>query len=182
MLDPGQYKDIEIECGIFERPHMILVYGGSYSGKTHMIVNLIKRHHEKFKKIIICGAKNELLTDEATRHKTIFYENEDNPIYDPFQESEELSGTYPKLLILDDLMSEIYSSQLASKLFSKGRHLNLSTIIILQSFYPQGGSKSIVPMLKNNANLQFFFKLRNRSEMNQVSKKLEHSKKNQQFF
>ena len=104
MLDPGQYKDIEIECGIFERPHMILVYGGSYSGKTQMIVNLIKRHHEKFKKIIICGAKNELLTDEATRHKIIFYENEDNPIYDPFQESEELSGTYPKLLILDDLI------------------------------------------------------------------------------
>ena len=37
-------------------------------------------------------------------------------------------------------------------------------------------------MLKNNANLLFFFKLRNRSEMNLVSKKLEHSKKGQDFF
>lgn len=182
MLEASRYKDIEIECDLFERPHMILCYGGSYSGKTHMIVNLIKRYHEKFKKIIICGAKNGLLTDEATKHKSVFYENEDSPIYDPFQDSEGLSANDPKLLILDDLMSEVYSSQLASKIFSKGRHLNLTTIIILQSFYPQGCSKSIVPMLKNNANLQIFFKLRNRSEMNLVGKKLEHSKKNQQFF
>ena len=151
MSDADRFKNIEIECDIFERPYMVLVYGGSYSGKTHMIANLVKRHHTKFKKIIVCGASNALLTDEATKHKTIFYDNEESPIYDPFQES---GDSEPKLLILDDLMSEICSSQLVSKIFSKGRHLNLSTIILLQSFYPQGTSKSIVPMLKNNANLQ----------------------------
>ena len=151
MSDSYRFKNIEIECDIFVRPYMVLIYGGSYSGKTHMVTNLVKRHHTKFKKIIVCGASNDLLTDEATKHKTIFYDNEESPIYNPFQES---GDSEPKLLILDDLMSEICSSQLVSKIFSKGRHLNLSTIILLQSFYPQGTSKSIVPMLKNNANLQ----------------------------
>ena len=137
MSVADQFKNIEIECDIFERPYMVLVYGGSYSGKTHMIVNLVLRHHMKFKKIIICGAKNNFLTYEATKHKTIFYDNEESPIYDPFQDSDGTNNE-PKLLILDDLMSEIYSSQLVSIIFSKGRHLNLRTIIILQSFYPQG--------------------------------------------
>ena len=87
----------------------------------------------KFKKIIICGAKNGLLTDEATKHKTIFYDNEESPIYDPFQDSDDANNEL-KFLILDNFMSELYSSQLASNFFSKGRHLNLSTIITLQSF------------------------------------------------
>ena len=79
-------------------------------------------------------------------------------------------------------MSEVYHSQLVSKIFSKGRHLNLSVIVILQSYYPQGSSKSLVPMLKNNASIQIFFKLRNRGEMKLIAKKFEHGKKNQDFF
>ena len=79
-------------------------------------------------------------------------------------------------------MAEVYHSQLVSKIFSKGRHLNLSIIVILQSYYPQGSSKSIVPMLKNNSSIQIFFKLRNRSEMKLISKKFEHTTKNQNFF
>ncbi len=112
----------------------------------------------KFKKIIICGAKNDLASDEATRHKTIFYDNEDSPIYDPFQgEDTQDNDSRQILLILDDLMSEVYSSQLVSKKNSKGRHINLSTRVILQSYVPQGASKSLVAMLKNNVSLQLFF-------------------------
>lgn len=182
-LDADLYKDIDIECEIFYRPERILVYGGSFSGKTHMVVKLVLRHHEKFKKIIICGAKNELCTHPDTKHKTIFYENDDNPIYDPFNNNSDVS-TDPRqtLLILDDLMSECYHSQLVSRIFSKGRHLTLSVIVILQSYYPQGSSKSIIPMVKNNSSIQLFFKLRNRSEMKLISKKFEFTKKNQHFF
>ena len=181
-LDADLYKDIDIECEIFYRPERILVYGGSFSGKTHTIVKLVLRHHEKFKKIIICGAKNELLTHPDTAKKTFFYENEDNPIYDPFPQLDDSTDPRQTLLVLDDLMSEVVSSQLVSKIFSKGRHLSLSVIVILQSYYPQGSSKSIIPMVKNNASVQLFFKLRNRSEMKLVSKKIEFTKKNQLHF
>ena len=181
-LDADQFKDIEIECEIFQRPERILLYGGSWSGKSHMVVNLVLRHQEKFLKIVICGAKNNLLSHPKTKNKTIFYENDDNPIYDPFEANDHHTGGGQTLLILDDLMSEVYNSQLVSKIFSKGRHLNLSVIVILQSYYPQGSSKSLVPMLKNNASIQIFFKLRNRGEMKLIAKKFEHGKKNQDFF
>ena len=180
-LDADQFKDIEIECEIFNRPERCLIYGGSFSGKSHMVTNLVLRHQEKFEKIIICGAKNDLLTHPKTKNKTTFYENDDNPIYDPFEEPHSKGGGQT-LLILDDLMSEVYHSQLVSKIFSKGRHLNLSVIVILQSYYPQGSSKSLVPMLKNNASIQIFFKLRNRGEMKLIAKKFEHGKKKQDFF
>ena len=72
-LDADLYKDIDIECEIFERCDRILVYGGSFSGKSHMVVKLVLRHHEKFKKIIVCGAKNELLTHPDTKYKTVFF-------------------------------------------------------------------------------------------------------------
>ena len=158
MSVADQFKNIEVECDIFERPYQVLVYGGSWSGKTHTTVNLVKRHHMKFKKIIICGAKNELSTDETTKHKTVFYDNEELPIYDPFQ-GDEARDNDPRqiLLILDDLMSEVYSSQLVAKIFAKGRHINLSTIVILQSYFSRSTSKSLVPMLKNNFSLQLFF-------------------------
>ena len=180
-----QFKNIEIECDIFEKPDRLLVYGGSYSGKTHMVVNLVLKHHNKFKKIILCGAKNALLVHRDTKDKCIFYDNEDSPIYDPFREEEEDSCNNDKrqtLIILDDLMTEVYNSQIVSKIFSKGRHLNLSCIVILQSFFPQGASKSLVPMLKNNSSIQIFLKLRNRGEMGLIAKKFEHGKKSQEFF
>ena len=114
--------------------------------------------------------------------KHFFYENEDNPIYDPFPQLDDSTDPRQTLLVLDDLMSEVVSSQLVSRIFSKGRHLSLSVIVILQSYYPQGSSKSIIPMVKNNSSIQLFFKLRNRSEMKLISKKIEFTKKNQHFF
>ena len=37
-------------------------------------------------------------------------------------------------------------------------------------------------MVKNNASIQIFFRLRNQAEMSLVAKKLEFDKKSQQFF
>ena len=185
MSVADQFKNIEVECEIFARPDRILIYGGSFSGKTHMVVNLVLKHHNKFKKIILCGAKNDLLMHRDTKDKCIFYDNEDSPIYDPFHDTDSCNNDNDKrqtLIILDDLMSEVYNSQKVSKIFSKGRHLNLSCIVILQSFFPQGASKSLVPMIKNNSSIQIFFKLRNRSEMGLLAKKFEHGKKSQEFF
>ena len=156
MENVQQFKTVEVECEIFKRSERCLVYGGSYSGKTYFIQNLILRHHEKFKKIIICGAKNDLLTHPLTSSKTIFYENDENPIYDPFTDQLNDTDKRQTLLILDDVMTEAYNSTLVSKIYSKGRHLNLSVFLILQSFFPQGTSKSLVPMLKNNSSIQFF--------------------------
>lgn len=183
MTADRNFKDLQIDCEIFQRSERFLIYGGSFSGKSHMVQGLVLRHHEKFRKIIICGTRNDLLTYPQTRDKTVLYENDDNPIYDPFTVVDtDIEDKRQTLLILDDLMSESYNSQLVNRMFSKGRHLNLSIILILQSYYPQGASKSLIPQIKNNASIQIFFKLRNKSEMKSVARKLEYGKKGQDFF
>ena len=48
MSVADQFKNIEIECEIFQKPDRLLIYGGSYSGKSHMVVNLVLKHHNKF--------------------------------------------------------------------------------------------------------------------------------------
>ena len=108
-------------------------------------------------------------------------------IYNPFNEAaEELRDDDDDdrqiLVVYDDLMSEAYNSQIISTLFSKGRHYKISTILVLQSYFPSGSGRSVLPMVKNNANLQIFFMLRNTSEMALVSKKLEFNPKAREFF
>lgn len=150
-----------------------------------MIQKLVLRHHSNFKKIIICGTKNELLKYPETKLKTEFYDEESSPIFDPFKagnQFEQNGDDRQTLIILDDVMSEAFNSQVVNKMFSRGRHLNLSVILILQSFFPQGSGKSLIPMMKNNCSHQLFFKLRNPAEVALASKKLEYDKKSQEFF
>ena len=46
-MSSDQFKKIEIDCQLFERCERIIVYGGSYSGKSYMLQSLILRYHEK---------------------------------------------------------------------------------------------------------------------------------------
>ena len=61
------------------------------------------------------------------------------------------------LIIIDDLMSDAYNSQVVNDIFSKGRHRNISIILVLQSYFPAGSGKSLIPQIKNNATIQIFF-------------------------
>ena len=181
-----EYKTIQIECEIFQRTERIAIYGGSYSGKSHFLQQLVLKHHNKFKKIIICGTKNELLKYPETRNKTLHFDDESNPIYDPFIDKDLLNQNQKDerqtLIILDDLMSESYNSQIVNKMFSRGRHLNISVILILQSFFPAGSGRSLIPMIKNNTSIQIFFKLRNKGEIEQAARKIECDKNIKSFF
>ena len=185
-MNDEDHKTIQIDCEIFQRTERLIVFGGSYSGKSYFIQQLVLKHHNKFRKIIICGTKNDLLKYPETRSKTVHFDDESNPIYDPFTDNDLLVqnrlDNRQTLIILDDLMCESYNSQVVNKAFSKGRHLNISVILILQSFFPQGNGRSLIPMLKNNTSIQIFFKLRNRGEIEQAARKNECDKKNQKFF
>ena len=182
-MNNTKIKEVELDCELFKTTHRILCLGGSNSGKTYMLQSLILRHHEKFKKIIICGSPNHLLEYPQTRMKTILYENETNPIFDPFSTDLNIDNDDRQtLLIIDDLMTEIISSALVNKIYLRGRHLNLSVVMLLQSYHPQGCGRSILPSVKNNADIQIFFKLRNRAEMSSIGRKMETSKKDIDFF
>ena len=181
MITDKNYKNLEVDSEIFRGSSRILLLGGSHCGKTYFLQKLVLRHEKKFRKIIICGTPNDLLKYPETKAKTELH----NGIYDPFHEAAEAAGDDDDrqiLIVYDDLMSEAYNSQVVNNLFSRGRHYNISTVLILQSYFPTGSGRSILPMVKNNASLQVFFRLRNQAEMSLVAKKLEFDKKSQQFF
>ena len=179
MITDKNYKNLEVDSEIFQGSSRILLLGGSHCGKTYFLQKLVLRHEKKIRKIILCGTPNDLLKYPQTKGKT---ERHDG-IYDPFNEAAEESHDDRQILVVyDDLMSEAYNSQIVNNLFSRGRHYNISTVLILQSYFPSGSGRSILPMVKNNASLQVFFRLRNQAEMSLVARKLEFDKKSQQFF
>ena len=185
MKDNKTIRDITSDCELFNPSSRVLGFGGSNVGKSYMLQNLVLKHHKKFKKIVVCGAKNILLYHPDTKTKTIYHQCSENPIWDPFinvDESDLESDPRGILIIIDDLMTEACNSLLVSNIFSKGRHLNISVILILQSYFPQTGGRSLMPQIKNNSCVQILFKLRNKSEMSLIGKKFECSKQGQTFF
>ena len=186
-MNNEEYKTHNLEYELFKKSERIILFGGSDSGKSYFLQQLVLRHSVKFKRIIICGSKNDLLIYPETKNITEYYDDSDaESIYDPFKDEEYYKNTQQDkrgvLLILDDLMTEAYNSQIVNKCFSRGRHLNLSILLVLQSYFPTGRGRSILPMLRNSATCQIFFSLRNRSEMVNVSRSIECSKKYQKFF
>ena len=136
MNDDKKYRTVNIDSEIFCGSSRILIIGGSHSGKTYFLQKLVLRHHEKLKKIVICGTPNLLLQYPQTKEKTKIYDT----IQNPFKEQDDETGggdaddERGSLYIIDDLMSEAYNSQVVNDIFSKGRHHNISVILILQLF------------------------------------------------
>ena len=179
MNNDRNYKSLNIDSEIFCGSSRLLIIGGSHSGKTYFVQKLVLRHHDKFKKIVICGTPNLLLQYSQTKDKTKIYDTIQNPFKEQDDDDDDKRSS---LYIIDDLMSEAYNSQVVNDIFSKGRHHNISIILILQSYFPTGSAKSLIPQIKNNATIQIFFRLRNQSELVLAAKKLEFDKKSQEFF
>lgn len=174
---------------LFHKPERICVFGSSGGGKTHLTVNLVRRFSDRFYKIILCGNKNDLLTLPETRAKTEMYQSDSQgeEIFNPFQHMDpydmKKNDTGRQLLLVyDDLMETVYKSPIISQIFSKGRHLGLSVILILQTYYPTGSGTSLMPQIKNNATIQIFTKCRSQSEIGSIASRLEYGKHDREFF
>ena len=75
---------------LFEQPERLCNFGSSGSGKTTFVVGLVKKYHESFHTIILCGQANDLLKLKETAHKTHLYrpQSSTDEIFDPFTEIE----------------------------------------------------------------------------------------------
>ena len=187
-MEPSDLEGVDLEETdfIFEKPERIIVTGSSNTGKTHLVEELVKKHIDKFYRIVICGNRNRLLDFPETSHKTSLHKSVSDPIFNPFTElnSYEIKKNKNKqfLLILDDLMEVIYQSPIVSKIFSAGRHFQISCIILCQSFFPSGSGKNIYPQIKNNSSIFIFTKVRSKNQIGTISRHLEEDKKTQKFF
>lgn len=123
----------EVSDSKLQKPFRLLVGGGSGSGKTEFVKQLVNSNHfsSPFDKIIYCYP--DYLTDVPAEFEQIVE-------YQPGLCDLQYYANIPKnsLIILDDMMTECGKSEEIMKLFSVvARKRNLSIIFIVQNIYDQ---------------------------------------------
>ena len=68
------FESVEVyNNDLFNTSIRLLVFGASNSGKTYLVQNLVRLHHSKFHKIVVCGTRNKLLDFKETCYITQHY-------------------------------------------------------------------------------------------------------------
>ena len=74
------------------------------------------------------------------------------------------------VIVIDDLMEEAKGSKLLSKLFTQGRHRNVSVILILQNAFPKG--KYNTEISRNAMYMVMFLSPADREQINRVGQRM----------
>lgn len=123
--------------------------GPSGSGKSWWIVNLIKHRESlfdtKFNRILYCAPakKSQIHFQIYESIKKYFPETE--LIFGLPKPSDLIGDLLPKLVIMDDLMQQIFSSPFMEEVFIQhSHHSSCSLIFTTQNFFNTGKTKTIM--------------------------------------
>ena len=126
----------------FQHPATMMIVGPTQSGKSNFVEKLLQSALIKYP------------SRKATRIHV--YYTQWQPLYDRLKEShgnriafsqglpevdenlESIDSKVNNVWVLDDLMDEAIQSPVISQLFTRGRHRNLSVILLLQNMFPKG--------------------------------------------
>ena len=125
----------EDQLDLFHFPARIIIAGFSGSGKTNLMCKIVNKYIRKFDRVIVCGVSKHPLQNDPTITPKLDVHND---IIDPFDEDENTSCNMQRLFILDDTFIEAVQSKIVVNAFTKGRHSNLSTILITQNVFFSG--------------------------------------------
>ena len=118
-------KILHSEVDIFHTTARILIAGFSGSGKSFFTSKLINLYKHKFSRIISIGSDLEQV-DQVD----IIRDDDFNPFLDH-------DGLLPILLIYDDIIFDAAKMKIACEVFIRGRHKNISVILISQNIFLQ---------------------------------------------
>ena len=151
-------------------PYSLLLCGPTGCGKTTWIIELL-RHHEELcshtpKKLIwIYGVEQPDLFETIGK---IWFPRQCefiNGFPEDLLTRLEQTSDRGSLCIFDDVMNEVSSNSMVSKLFTRGRsHLGCSLVLMLQNIFPKGTQSRTISI---NAQYQVLF--RNPRDSLQVS-------------
>ena len=163
---------------ILDHPYRILIIGGSGSGKTNALLNLIHNqpdidkiylyakdpYHAKYQYLII---KREKVGLDHFNDPKAFMEYL-NDIQDVYKNIEEQN---PVSTIFDDMIADMINNKklnpIVAELFIRRRKLNISIVFITQSFF------KVPKEVKLNTTHFFITKIPNKRELQQIA--LNHS-------
>ena len=139
----------------------MMVVGPSMSGKSYFVKGLLERDcieyedHRKRPKIHwFYGQYQDMFKDMKRSQGHDIYFREGLPTFQL-----DLSDTDPKynnIIVLDDLMDLAVDSPIILNLFTQGRHINASVMLLLQNAFPKGKQNTSI---SRNAQYMVFFKV-----------------------
>ena len=170
------YNDVAKECNpnwpqTPDHPYRILIIGGSGSGKTNSLFNLISQQPD-IDKMYIYGqdpyeAKYQFLINKPERtglkHSKTFIEYS-NDLDDIYKNIEEYNPNKKcKILIVFDTIADMLSNKklnlIVTELFIRGRNLNISFVFITQSYF------AVPKNIRLNSTHYFIMKIPNKQEL-----------------
>jgi len=114
-------------------PARVIIAGVTNSGKTYLTSKIVMHYQEQFDYIIICGSDSHPLEKETSLSGKLVVSKD---IIDP---TEHKTNPGDRILyILDDCFIEAASNQIVSNAFTKGRHENVSVILVVQNVFMNG--------------------------------------------
>ena len=166
-----------------DHPYRILIIGGSGSGKTNPLLNLIKNQPDLDKTYLYAKdpyeAKNQFLINkrESTglRHFNdpkafIEYSNDMQDVYKNIDEYNP-DKENKILTVFDDMIADMIHNKklnsIVTELFIRGRKLNISLVFITQSYF------KVPKDVRLNSTHFFIMKIPNKRELQQIA--LNHS-------
>ena len=138
-----------------EIPMRLVLAGRSGSGKPYWLCDLLKRKKQPFQQIFIIAPVNSLRQtaykalcahfDGIKKNKVEIFPHENLPSEEIRTAMLEAWSEYPdvpKLVIIDDLLSDISreteESRWVQLLYTSGRHINVSVVTLVQNPFPAG--------------------------------------------
>ena len=166
-----------------DHPHRILIIGGSGSGKTNALLNLINNQPDIDKIYLYAKdpyeAKYQFLINkrESTGLKHfndpkafIEYSNDMQDVYENIDEYN-IDKERKILIGFDDMIADMINNKklnsIVTELFIRGRKINISLTFITQSYF------KFPKNVRLNTTHFFFTKIPNKSELQQIA--LNHS-------
>jgi hypothetical protein len=117
---------------VFKHPFTCIVSGPTQCGKTHFTLSLL----ENIDKLVTPRPARILWCKGEDQHLDVPGNVE---VHEGLDVIDDISGTEPTLLILDDLMQEAGDEKQVVNLFTKGsHHRNLSVIMLIQNMFHRG--------------------------------------------
>ena len=160
-----------------DHPHRIVIVGGSGSGKTNALLNLINSQPDIGK--IYLHAKDLYLINKREKVGLDHYDDPEafmeysNDMQDVYKNIEDYNPrkNHKVLIVFDDMIADMVNNKklnpIVTELFTTGRKLNISTVLITQSYF------KVPKDVRLNATDIFIMKISNKGELQQIA--LNHS-------